>query len=144
MTNKQLLALLESKSACSDAREWVNGKSAKVAWETCKRPDWLFWIAGRLNYDQKRITLAGCKCARLVLKFVKKGEERPRICIETTEAWCVGNATITQVREARNAAYAAAYAADAADAKNKMRKACCVEIRKVIKFNELLKLAKDL
>ena len=37
------------------------------------------------------------------------------------------------------------YAADAyADAKLKMRKQCCGEIRKVISFEELLRLAKGL
>jgi alkylation response protein AidB-like acyl-CoA dehydrogenase len=39
---------------------------------------------------------------------VPKGEDRPRIAIETAEAWTRGEATIEQV-------YAAAYAADAAD-----------------------------
>ena len=161
MTNKQLLTLLDSKCACADAREWVNGQSAKEAWEKCNRPDWLFWICGVLRVDRKQITLAACKCARLALKFVKEGENCPRICIETTERWVVGKATIEEVRKAAAAAYSA-YAADAADAaadaaaaaaysaysayadaaRNKMLIACCIEIRKIIKFKELLKLAK--
>jgi len=115
MTNKQLLTLLDSKCACADAREWVNGQSAKEAWEKCNRPDWLFWICGVLRVDRKQITLAACKCARLALKFVKEGENCPRICIETTERWVVGKATIEEVRKAAAAAYSA-YAADAADA----------------------------
>lgn len=154
MTNKQLLALLESKNACMCALKWVNGKGAKSAWEKCNRPDWLFWICGQLGVERKQIVLAACKCARLALKFVKKGEDRPRICIETTEAWCAGKATVEEVRkaktEARAAAFSAAFSADAADASDaadariKMRKQCCDEIRKAISFKELLKLAKDL
>jgi hypothetical protein len=106
------------------------------AWENCSNPFWVFWICNEIKVDRKRIVLATCACARLALKFVKPNEERPRICIEVTERWTRGNATIEEVRKARDAAsyttaaaaytsyaaagaagaaaYAAAYAADAA------------------------------
>jgi hypothetical protein len=66
-----------------------------------------------------------CACARETLKYVPKGEDRPRIAIETTEDWVRGKATKNQVKIASDAssayaassassAYAASYAADAA------------------------------
>jgi hypothetical protein len=62
-----------------------------------------------------------CLVARTVLDKVPAGEDRPRIAIETAEAWTRGEATIEEVRAAADAAwdtprgaYAAAYAADAA------------------------------
>ena len=58
------------------------------------------------------IVEAACSCARLVLQYIKPGEQvRPLTCIETAEAWARGEATIDQVREARNTAYAYADAA---------------------------------
>ena len=177
MTNKQLIELLKSKGACMDARKWIGRKSAKTAWQKCERSDWLFWICGALGVDRKQIVLAACACARLALPFVKKGEDRPRVCIETTERWVRGEATIEQVKAARVAAaayasaayaaaaaaayaaaaaaahaaaadaYAAAYAAASAAAsaaRQKMHQDCCAAIRRVIKFEDVLKLAKDL
>jgi len=59
-----------------------------------------------------------CACAREALKYVPKGEDRPRIAIETTEDWVRGKATKNQVKIASDAssAYAASYAAWAAAA----------------------------
>jgi hypothetical protein len=125
MNNSELMELLNEKDACSEAREWIAGQSAAEAWEKCVRSDWMFWICGRVGVERKRIVLAACACARLALKFVKEGEERPRICIEITERWVRGEATIGEVRKARDeswkawpaaAAYDAAYAAYAAAA----------------------------
>ena len=121
--------------ACQDGLVWARKqRSLRAAWHACENPAWLFWYAGRkakTETDRKRIVLAACACARTALKFVKPGEDRPRKCIETTEAWCAGKATLEEVRVARSDAYAAyaaaaaaadaaaaayAYAADAADA----------------------------
>ena len=44
------------------------------------------------------VVMAACKCARLALKHVQKGEDRPLKAIQTAEAWCKGKATIEQVR----------------------------------------------
>ena len=65
-----------------------------------------------------------CACAREALKYVPKGEDRPRIAIETAENWVRGKATKNQVKKASDAAWtyvasgyaAAAAAAAAADA----------------------------
>ncbi len=109
--------ILLALDACGDARQWADdlrGIPARKAWEACKRGDWLLWLAAKLNVDRKLVVLAACDCARTALQFVPAGEERPRIAIETAEAWTRGEATIEQVR----AAAAAAYADDDASAAN--------------------------
>ena len=107
--------ILTKLGACPEAVKWAGRKTHKKAWGTCQRGDWLLWIAGKLNVDRKKLVLAACGCARTALKYVPEGEDRPRIAIETAEAWIKGEATIEQVRTAAyaatNAAYAAAYAA---------------------------------
>ena len=124
MNAKQFAALLVELNACSEAQEWASGKSLAVVWKTCKRGDWLLWLCGKMadkpNWPtRKEVVLAACDCAKLALKYVPKGEERPRKCLETVRAWAAGNATIHEVRTARAAADAAdadAYAAYAANA----------------------------
>jgi len=105
--------ILTELGACAEAVKWAGRKTPKKAWETCKRGDWLLWIASKLDIDRKKLVLAACACARTALKYVPVGEDRPRIAIETAEAWTRGEATIEQVR---TAAYAASAAADAASA----------------------------
>ena len=108
--------ILTKLGACAEAVKWAGRKTPKKAWETCKQSDWLLWIAGKLNIDRKKLVLAACACARTALKYIPAGEDRPRIAIETAEAWTRGEATIEQVRTAADAAAhaaadAAAYAA---------------------------------
>jgi hypothetical protein len=97
--------------------EWAKSQqSEKLAWENCPRGDWLLWIAGKVAIDRKLLVEAACDCAHLALRFIKKGELRPRQAIATARAWCRGKATIEQVRSAyaAAAAYAAAHAYDTA------------------------------
>lgn len=119
---------------CGEAREWLaSKKDMRRAWRACPRADWLLWLAVRASVDRKIVVMTACAVARTALRFVPAGEDRPRLAIETTEAWCRGEATIGQVRAAAlripasaaadasaasaaaaAAAYAAAAAADAA------------------------------
>jgi hypothetical protein len=120
MNNQQLVAFLKKNLACRPALEWLQARTLAEAWEQSERGDWLLWLAAKAGVDRRRLVMAACACARLALVHVPPGEERPRVAIETAEAWCRGEATIEQVRKAsRNAdaahAAAAAYAA-AADA----------------------------
>jgi len=112
---KTTKTILTELGACSEAVKWAGRKTHKQAWETCKRGNWLLWIAGKLGVDRKTLVLAACACARTSLKYVPEGEDRPRIAIETAEAWTRGEATIEQVRAAAHAA-SAALAAPAAPA----------------------------
>ncbi len=121
-TKEDLLSAMKELRACLDATQWVETQegSAQEIWDRCERGDWMLWLAAKLQVDRKLIVKAACLCARTALKYVRPGEDRPLKCIETTERWVRGEATIEEVREARraavDAAYAAAYAASAAAA----------------------------
>jgi hypothetical protein len=71
----------------------------------------LLWLAARVHLDRKRLVQAACACARQALQYIPAGEERPRLAIETAEAWARGEATIEELRKAAGAANAAANAA---------------------------------
>ncbi len=114
MTAKKFEELLYELGACSSAVEWAHGKTLHVFWKTCQRGDWLLWLAGKMAdkkgwHTRKQIVLAACACAATALKYVPKGEERPKKAIQTARAWAKGKATIEEVWAA-----AADAAADAA------------------------------
>src|SRR3990167_9889790 len=125
------------KPACSNALSWARGQaSAAVAWKSCKRGDWMLWLVGFLSGEpesdsRKRLVLAACECARLALPHVRKGEDRPRIAIETAEQWARGEdgVTLSQVRRAADDAAAYAYAAYAAK-RNSVLAQCADIVRK--------------
>ena len=103
--------------ACPEAVKWARGVATpECAWETCPRGDWLLWVAMKLGVDRRLLVRAACACARTSLEFAPTGEDRPRIAIETAEAWSRGEATSAQVLAAARAAAYAAYAAYAANA----------------------------
>ena len=114
MNNQQLVEFLQKNHACTPSLEWLKSRTLAEAWEQCERGDWLLWLAAKAGVDRRRLVMAACACARLALVHVPPGEERPRVAIETAEAWCRGEATIEQVKEARRNAADAADAADAA------------------------------
>jgi len=92
-------------NACADAVKWVGRKSLTVAWRTCQRADWMMWLVSRVC-TRRVAVLCACECARTALRYVPKGEDRPRLAIEAAERWA-GNPT----EENRHAADAAANAA---------------------------------
>ena len=104
------------RHACSEAVVWAREQpSYAEAWTSCKRADWLLWLAGVLCRDEatrKTIAMSACACAREALRHTR--DPRVLACIETVEAWCRGEATIDAVRAARRTAAAAANAAAAA------------------------------
>jgi len=107
--------ILTELGACAEAVKWAGRKTPKKAWETCKRGDWLLWIADKLNVGRKLLVLAACACARTALKYVPAGEERPRLAIEAAERWA-DNPTEKNKAAAWAAARAAARAAGDAGA----------------------------
>ncbi|MFH1615797.1 MAG: hypothetical protein ABIG61_12040 [Planctomycetota bacterium] len=115
---------LKQLNACLEAIEYADEfSSLQAAWDDCRRGDWLLWLLGKTagkprTKSRKKLVLVCCKCARLSLKYVVKGEKRPLRAIKTAEGWAMGkgNITLEDVRAAAYAAYAAAYAADVADA----------------------------
>ena len=104
--------------ACDGAFTWAREQpDAATAWSSCERGDWMLWYAGRRcgamgGARHRLVVRAACACARRALAYVPAGEERPLLAIETTEAWCRGEATIEEVRQAdAYASSAASYAA---------------------------------
>ena len=110
----KLSTQLRKFDACTEGYEWAKDKTIEEAWSTCERGDWMLWYAAKINIDRKLLVRAACACARLTLKSVPEGEDRPRIAIETAEAWTEGKASLEDVRTATYAANAADTAADAA------------------------------
>ena len=116
---------LEEMNACSKAVEWsMQFSSLQKAWDKCDRGDWMFWLLGMkcdtIN-QRKLLTLTACQCARISLKYVKKGEKRPLKAIRTAERWAKDDPKVSLEDVQKAAAYAAAaaapttaYAADAA------------------------------
>ena len=108
---KKQIKKLEKLDPCHEAIEWLKEQTNRQqAWDDCKHGDWMLWLLGKLSgppkgEKRKPLVLACCECARLSLKYVEKGEKRPRIAIETAEKWARGVTTIEDV-----SAYAASYA----------------------------------
>ena len=108
---------LNKLDACGEAVRFAGKfKSGQSAWDNSVRGDWMLWLVGKtsgkpMSVKRKKLVLCACECARLALKYVPKGEDRPLKCIETAESWARGEATIEEVRVARRAAYVAAYVA---------------------------------
>ena len=138
MNNGALKTWLKSKTACSESLTWLGDRDLETAWAECPRGDWLLWLAAKAGIDRKRLVMTACATAREALQFVPAGEDRPRKAIETAEAWCRGEATIEQVREARkNAAYAAADAYAYADARHQANLQMCNIIRSHIRYEDI-------
>lgn len=113
MTDSHWSDALARMGACLEALKWCHTQpSAAAAWETCARPDWMFWIAGRAkNASGKEIAVAACAIARRSLPYVTLDEDRPRIAIETAERFLAGKAARKELSEAEATAWAAARAA---------------------------------
>ena len=77
---------LVKMGACKEAVAWVGNRDITAAWAECERADWMLWLADRVM-ARKPVVLAACACARTALQYVPAGEDRPRVAIETTEAW---------------------------------------------------------
>ena len=140
--DQQHIDKLKSLRACSEAVAWFEQQpNITTAWNTCARGDWMLWLLGNFNCEpdsnsRRKLVLCACQCARLALKHIKAGEDRPRIAIETAEQWArrEGGVTLDVVKSARAAARAAADAAAyaaavaAADAARSKTLATCSDI----------------
>lgn len=104
-------SLLRKHDACGPAMEWLNGRSPEAAWRECHCADWMLWLATLLPIEHKLFVTLACRAARTVLHIAPAYEDRPRIAIETTERWLIGEATIEEVRAAGTAASDAGCAA---------------------------------
>jgi hypothetical protein len=121
INNKTLRRLLIRLQACREAIDWLGDRDLHTAIAECEHADWMLWLAAQMInrkgwLTHQEVVWLACQCARTALRHIPKGEDRPRIAIETAERWTQGKASIKEVREAVSAAYAAAHAAEAASA----------------------------
>src|SRR3990167_7344666 len=97
---KTFIRKIQQLGACKQAIEFVKTCESPVhAWNTCTRADWMLWLIGNtmdVEAERKTLVTIACECARLALPYTKD----PRVlkCIEVTEAWVRGEATVKQVR----------------------------------------------
>ena len=118
---EKFIKKLKKLNAYSEAIEWVKTqKTPQEAWDLCERGDWMLWFAGKLSgkpesNSRKILVLAACKCTRLVLKYIKKGEKRPLKAIQTAEAWAKNKKDVS-LCDVKKAAYTAVADAAVADA----------------------------
>ncbi len=118
---KKHINYLEKLNACGKAVVWAEQfNSTQKAWGNCERGDRMLWLLGKQSgppesKSRKRLVLTVCKCARLALKHIPEGEERPLKAIQVAENYAKGIKGVT-LQDVRNAADAAAAAATYVDA----------------------------
>ena len=101
---------LRDLKACQEAVDWAaTQKTPMIAWAKCPRGDWMLWLLAvqcKTKENHQRIVFTAAQCARLALRFVPSGENRPLKAIKAAEKW--------SKQPTRKAAWAAARAAWAA------------------------------
>ena len=86
-----------------EVAQWADSRpkaSFYDLWEDTIDPTWPC-LAKAGGATQQQLVFAVCAVARLCLPLIPEGDERPRIAIETAEAWCRGEVTAEQVRESQ-------------------------------------------
>jgi hypothetical protein len=59
--------VLESLKPCSEGLAWAKSKeSYEVAWNECKRADWMLWLARQRNVDVRKLVKAHLACFKAV------------------------------------------------------------------------------
>ena len=111
MTFKELLIKLD---ACEGAREWARDMPIEEIVSTCRRGDWLLWLAQKVDVDLRLRTLAKGHCANTVRHLMT--DERSLNAVDVAIAFGEGKATLEELNAAAAGAYAATGAAGAAGA----------------------------
>lgn len=97
-------AVLGNFQPCREALVWMDGKSVRECWQTCEIGEWMMWALDKSGYDRKKLLLLACRLAKRALKYVPKGENRPRLAIEAAEGWVEGRVTAAAMHGASLAA----------------------------------------
>ena len=109
--NQEMLTAVRAASPCAEAARWLDAQpSARAAWASCERADWMLWAAWALRADRRLLVLAAVDCARTALVYAR--EEDLLVCLlalHIAEECANG-------REDGEWAEAAVYAVDAVDA----------------------------
>ena len=89
MNNKDFVTKLKELSACSEAVEWAKKYSTlQGAWKACERADHMLWYICKMEIGtrKERIHII-CDCVATALKYVPKGEDRPRLAIKAARKY---------------------------------------------------------
>jgi hypothetical protein len=126
-TNKDIVMVtkfqkqLAKLNTCSEAIKWVKNKTAKEAWDTCQRGDWMLQLIGKTdksnNWSKERKPLVqiALDCAMLVEPHFSNNNNNQLAfiwCVDATQRWIDGENNRKEVEAAQSAIY------DAADSVN--------------------------
>lgn len=143
MTNSQFKEKLKELNACQEAIDWIGDRDLQTAWNECERVDWMLWLCWKMDIGTKSQRIhAGCDCAETALKYVPKGEDRPRLAIKAARRYAdeptpeklekLKSTADAAARDAAWAAYAAAWDATRATTRATTHKTMYDLIRKRI------------
>ena len=114
-TKQDLIGVMASLRACSDALYWVDRQedTAQELWLKCQRYDWLIWFAGRRNL--KEIAAFAHRCAERAKTYADAASHYAHYA-NAHYARAAGYAADAADAAAADADAAAGYAAEAAAA----------------------------
>ena len=131
------------------AEELNGGLPLSVVIRKLDRADWLLWLLMKTrSVNRRQCVWLAALSARRALRFVMKGEERPRLAIAAAEAWAKvpSGSAAAAAGDAAAAAWAAWAAGDAARdaagaaARDAEHRAICKAIRSELKKDSFKKL----
>ena len=95
MNANEFMQHLINLGACSEAKEWAEGKSWQEVYDTCHRGDWLLWLYRRSkDYDLQKLTLAKGFCANTIRHLMK--DERSLKAVDAAIAFGRGEINIDE------------------------------------------------
>ena len=103
--------LLIKMDACRTGRDWVGDMSVEAFVASCRRGDWMLWLAQKLDLDVRLLTLASARCALTVRHLMN--DSSLNACL-VAEQFGLGEASRKDLDAAAAAADSVAYASYAA------------------------------
>ena len=103
---------LTTLNACSEAREWAEGKDLATAWARCERGDWMLWLAQKVGVELRPLTAAKAACAEFARPYIT--DPRGIAALDTAHAFGRGECGADELAAAAYYAAAAKAAYDAA------------------------------
>ena len=79
---------LKGMKACREAIDFAGDMTFEEAWQRCERADWMLWYICKAKIGTRKARIhVICDCAETALKYVPKGEDRPRLAIEAARKY---------------------------------------------------------
>ena len=98
---KEHLEWLQANKACGSSIQWIEEKniqSLEEAWYTCKRGNWLLWMAEKLKVDKRKLVLCAALYAHTVMQYMEDAKSRDAVRIAFL--WGRGKATDIELEKA--------------------------------------------